>query len=94
MVKIPKGSDVCDRMNLWYHRCNFSNPTLKIGQILRIFPEYCLEFHKLSNEYKLIENGVRSKEIRAKYGTAYDNTRWSDTTYKMTPSVHPTVYLS
>jgi hypothetical protein len=29
MAKIPKGSDVCDRMNLWYHRCNFSNPTLK-----------------------------------------------------------------
>jgi hypothetical protein len=29
MAKIPKGSDVGDKMNLWYRRCNFNNLTLK-----------------------------------------------------------------
>jgi hypothetical protein len=52
----------------------------KIGQILRIIPEYCVEFHNLSNEYKLVEYGVRSKEIRAKYGRAYGSTGRSDAT--------------
>jgi hypothetical protein len=52
----------------------------KISQILRIFPESSVEFHKISNEYKLVENGVRSKEIQAKYGRAYDSTGWSDAT--------------
>jgi hypothetical protein len=74
MAKIPKGSDVCDRMNLWYRRCNFSNTTLKFCQILRIFPESCVELHKLSNKYKLVKNGVQSKEIRAKYRRAYGST--------------------
>jgi hypothetical protein len=74
MAKIPKDSDVGDRMNLWYRRCNFNTRTLKIGQILRIFPESRVEFHKISNEYKLVENGVGSKEIRAKYRRAYGST--------------------
>jgi hypothetical protein len=74
MAKIPKGNDVGDRMNLWYRWCNFNTPMLKICQILRIFKESCVEFHKLSNEYKFVENGVRSKEIRAKYGRAYGST--------------------
>jgi hypothetical protein len=52
----------------------------KIGQILRSFLEYSVEFHKLSNEYKLVENGVWSKEIRAKYGRAYNSTGWFDAT--------------
>jgi hypothetical protein len=29
MAKMPKGSDVVDRMNLWYRRCNFNTLTLK-----------------------------------------------------------------
>jgi hypothetical protein len=73
MAKIPKDSNVCDRMNLLYRRCNFSNTMLKNWSNTQDFTEYYVEFHKLSNEYKLIENGVRSKEIRAKYGRAYDN---------------------
>jgi hypothetical protein len=52
----------------------------KIVQMLRIFSESCVEFHKISNEYKLVKNRVWSKEIHAKYRRAYDNTRWSDTT--------------
>jgi hypothetical protein len=76
MTKIPKGNDVCDRMNLWYRRCNFSNMTLKSWSNAQdFFPESCVEFHKLSNEYKLVENGVQSKKIRAKYGRLYDSTR-------------------
>jgi hypothetical protein len=42
--------------------------------MLRIFSESCSEFHKLSNEYKIIENKVQSKEIRAKYRRAYNST--------------------
>jgi hypothetical protein len=42
--------------------------------MLRIFPESCVEFHKLSNEYKLVKNGVWSKEIQANYGRAYGST--------------------
>jgi hypothetical protein len=74
MAKIPKDNNVCDRMNLWYRPCNFSNPMLKNWSNTQDFPESCVEFHKLSNEYKLIKNGVQSKEIRAKYGRAYDST--------------------
>jgi hypothetical protein len=29
IAKIPKGSDVGDKVNLWYRWCNFTNPTLK-----------------------------------------------------------------
>jgi hypothetical protein len=43
--------------------------------MLRIFPESCVEFHKLSNEYKLVKNGVWSKEIWEKYGRTYNITR-------------------
>jgi hypothetical protein len=75
MAKIPKASDVGDRMNLWYVGATSIIRRPKIGQILRIFQESCVKFNKLSNEYKLVENGVRSKEIRAKYGRAYGSTR-------------------
>jgi hypothetical protein len=49
-------------------------PTLKNWSNTQDFPESCVEFHKLSNEYKLVENGVRSKDIQAKYGRAYGST--------------------
>jgi hypothetical protein len=62
MAKIPKGSDVGVRMNLWYRRCNFSNPMLKNWSNTWDFPESCVEFHKLSNEYKLVKK--RSLEQR------------------------------
>jgi hypothetical protein len=75
MTKIPKGSDVGDRMNLWYYRCNFNHPTLQNGSNAQDFSRILCRIHKLSNKYKLVENGIRSKEIRAKYGRAYDSTR-------------------
>jgi hypothetical protein len=50
----------------------------KLVKYSGFFLESCVEFHNLSNEYKLVENGVRSKEIRAKYGRSYGSTRWSD----------------
>jgi hypothetical protein len=52
----------------------------KIGQMLRIFSESCVEFPKHSNKYKLVENRVHSKEIHAKYRRAYDSTGWSNAT--------------
>jgi hypothetical protein len=42
--------------------------------MLRVFSESRVEFHKISNEYKFIENGVRSKEIQAKYEREYGGT--------------------
>jgi hypothetical protein len=51
------------------------HPTLKNGQMLRIFSESCREFHKICNKYKIAQNGVRSRELWPKYGRAYDNTR-------------------
>jgi hypothetical protein len=37
--------------------------TLKKDQMLGIFSESRREFHKLSNNYKVTQNGVRSKEL-------------------------------
>ena len=32
--------------------------------------ESCIEFHKLSKEYKIVEIGVRSKKLWSKHGEA------------------------
>jgi uncharacterized protein YktA (UPF0223 family) len=53
---------------------------LKLWSNTQEFPESCVEFHNLSNEYKLVKNGVPSKEIQEKYGRAYGSTGWSDAT--------------
>jgi hypothetical protein len=52
----------------WFIRCS------KTAQKLRIISESCREFHKLSNKYKIAQNGVRSKELWPKYGRAYGST--------------------
>jgi hypothetical protein len=64
----------------------------KIGQMLRIFSESCVEFHKISNKYKIV------MEFRAKryMQNSEGHTAAQDdlTLHKMTPSVHPMVYLN
>jgi hypothetical protein len=45
-------------------------PTSNIAQMLRIFSESCIAFHKLYNKYKIAKNGVRSRELWPKYRRA------------------------
>ena len=47
-----------------------SNRCSKLIQIRWTSAESCIEFHKLSKEYKIIKIGVRSKKLWSKHGEA------------------------
>jgi hypothetical protein len=66
----------------------------KVDWMVRIFLKSSIEFHKLSNKYKIIKNRVRSKEIWVKYRKTYGNVGWSDATKKMGPSVYLMIHLN
>jgi hypothetical protein len=94
MAKILKDSDVGDRMNLWYRRCNFNTPTLKNWSNTQYFSKIlCRNFISFLTSIRSSKTEFGAK----RYG---QNTEWhmeahdDPTLHKITPSVHPTVYLN